>query len=269
MNQGEALAREGSPFEVLDGLRQQLATHRLYGRLTTTRNVAIFMKHHVWAVWDFMSLVKALQRSLTCVDLPWRPVGNAEIRYLINDIVAGEESDLDRHGRRTSHFEMYLAAMRGIGATTGRIGRFIELISNGVPVARALEEADAPPASADFVRQTFGVIERGKAHEIASLFTYGREDVIPTMFLGILDRLETPAGVDPADLRYYLQRHVEVDGDHHGPMARRMVGILTDGDPIRTREAVEAARRSLLARVSLWNAIADGCDRTGDGGAIV
>ena len=269
MNQGEALAREGTPFEILDGVRQQLATHRLYGRLTTTRNIAIFMKHHVWAVWDFMSLVKALQRSLTCVDLPWRPVGNAEIRYLINDIVAGEESDLDRHGRRTSHFEMYLAAMRGIGATTETIEHFIELLGSGVPVTQALVESDAPPASAEFVRQTFEVIERGRVHEIASLFTFGREDVIPTMFLGILDQLEMPAGVDLSDLRYYLQRHVEVDGDHHGPMARRMVGILTDGDPSRTREAVEVARRSLLARVSLWDAIADRCDRIGDGGAIV
>ena len=176
-------------------LRERLSSHQLYSRLTTPRNIAIFMKHHVWAVWDFMSLVKALQRQLTCVELPWRPVGDPEIRYLINDIVVGEESDLDRHGRRTSHFEMYLEAMKGIGATTTRIEHFIALLGEGTPVDRALYLAGAPEASARFVRHTFEVIGRGKIHEIASLFTYGREDVIPTMFIGMLDRLEVPDGV--------------------------------------------------------------------------
>lgn len=119
MNSGEARAAEISPFAALDSLRVRLARHELYSRLTTTRNIAIFMKHHVWAVWDFMSLVKALQRQLTGIDLPWRPVGDPEIRFLINDIVVGEESDLDRHGRRTSHFEMYLEAMKGSGQRPG------------------------------------------------------------------------------------------------------------------------------------------------------
>jgi len=263
MNHGEALAMESSSFADLAALRERLSSHELYSRLTTPRNIAIFMKHHVWAVWDFMSLVKALQRQLTCVELPWRPVGDPEIRYLINDIVVGEESDLDRHGRRTSHFEMYLEAMKGIGATTTRIEHFIALLGEGMPVDRALDLAGAPEASARFVRHTFEVIGRGKIHEIASLFTYGREDVIPAMFIGLLDRLEVPDGVELADLRYYLERHIEVDGDHHGPLARRMIEILCQGEPTRHAEAVEAARRALAARLELWEAIVAKCDPSG------
>ena len=264
MNSGEARAAEISPFAGLDSLRVRLAHHELYSRLTSSRGIAIFMKHHVWAVWDFMSLVKALQRSLTCVDLPWRPTGDPEVRHLINDIVTGEESDVDRHGQRGSHFEFYLTAMKGVGASTRRIETFIELIGGGTPVSEALVEAGAPPASARFVNQTFDVIERGRIHEIASLFTYGREDIIPAMFIGVLDRLDVPAGVELADLRYYLERHVEVDGDHHGPLARRMVAMLCKGDAARLGEAVEAARLALEARLALWDAIVARCDQQGE-----
>lgn len=248
-------------FDSLDDLRGRLREHELYGRLTTHRNIAVFMKHHVWAVWDFMSLVKVLQNRLTCVDAPWLPVGDPEVRYLINDIVVGEESDLDRHGRRSSHFEIYLAAMKGLGARTVRIERFIELLAGGVTVEAALDQVGAPRAAAAFVGQTFSVISRGRLHEIASVFTFGREDVIPTMFLGMLDRLESSGGIDLADLRYYLERHIEVDGDHHGPLARRMIEILCDGDQQRYREAVEAARAALECRIALWDAIVAKFDR--------
>lgn len=259
----EAYASDLSAFAVLDDLRARLKGHALYGRLTSPRNIAIFMKHHVWAVWDFMSLVKALQGHLTGITVPWRPVGDAEVRYLINDIVLGEESDLDRQGRRASHFEMYLAAMRGLQASTGRIERFVGLLEEGRTVGEALELVEAPQTSADFVRQTFRVIERGRIHEIASLFTFGREDIIPTMFLGMLDRLEGGEAIDLADLRYYLERHVEVDGDHHGPLARRMVELLCGGDPQRYREAVMVARTALEARLALWDGILAKCEAEG------
>lgn len=242
--------------EATAGIRSRLADHELYASLTSHRSIAVFMEHHVWAVWDFMSLLKALQRHLTCVDMPWTPKGDPEIRYLINDIVIGEESDVDRHGRRTSHFEMYLAAMRGLGASTAAIEQFVELVGNGIDISRALDAVGAPAASARFVRRTFEVIQRGRVHEIAAVFTLGREDVIPTMFLGILDRLEGGGEVDTADLRYYLERHVEVDGDHHGPLARRMVERLCGSDPLCWQEATEAAQVALSERLVLWNAVA-------------
>ena len=245
--------------EATSEIRSRLAGHDLYARLSSHQAIALFMEHHVWAVWDFMSLLKSLQRQLTCVETPWTPKGEAEIRYLINDIVIGEESDLDRHGHRTSHFEMYLAAMRGLGASTLKIEQFVELVGNGIEVSRALDAVGAPAASAVFVRQTFGVIQRGRAHELAAVFTYGREDVIPTIFLGILDHLGDAEGVDISDLRYYLERHVTVDGDHHGPLARRMVGMLCGDDPLRWQDAADAARNALIARLELWDAIAANC----------
>ena len=247
--------------QAIQPLRERLATHPLYQSLTTAPGIVRFMEHHVWAVWDFMSIVKALQRSLTCVIHPWRPQGDPEIRYLINDIVTGEESDLDRHGRRQSHFEIYLTAMRGMGASTRSIEQFLALLEAGAAVPAALQAAGAPLAAARFVEATMAVVERGRPHEVASLFTFGREEVIPTMFLGILDRLQPPSGTDLDDLRYYLERHVEVDGGHHGPLARRMVELLVGGDPQRLTEAREVAKAALRERLALWDGVVGDCHR--------
>jgi hypothetical protein len=242
-------------------LRKRLAAHPLYGLLTTPRRIALLMEHHIWAVWDFMSVLKGLQRSLTCVSHPWRPLGNPEIRYLINDIVIGEESDLDRNGHRQSHFEIYLQAMAGVGASTAAIERFLARLEMGASLSSALVEAGPPPAAARFVRGTMSVIERGRVHEIASLFTFGREEIIPSMFLGLLDRLGAPEGVDLADLRYYLHRHIEVDQGHHGPLARRMVELLIDGDSRRLAEATRVAETALLDRLALWDGVVTACQR--------
>lgn len=242
--------------------RTKLQTHPLYSILTSRQNVARFMEYHVWAVWDFMSLLKALQQHLTCTTTPWVPVGDAETRFLINEIVVGEESDVNRHGVRMSHFEMYLDAMQEVGGSTAAIEAFVDVLRSGVDVASAMKHVGAPQASQDFVSFTMDVISGGKAHEIASVFTYGREEIIPTMFLGILDSLEHNEGSRFSDLRYYLERHVEVDGGHHGPLAERMVELLCADHEQRYEEAAAIAKRALEHRIALWDAVAQEC-RTG------
>lgn len=227
--------------------------------MTSTQNIARFMEYHVWAVWDFMSLLKSLQRHLTCTSVPWVPVGNAETRFLINEIVVGEESDVNRHGVRTSHFEMYLAAMNEVGASTEAITAFVDHVVRGVPVADAMQLVGTPQAAQDFVLGTMNVIAAAKPHEIASVFTFGREEIIPTMFLGILDTLERNEGARYDDLRYYLERHVEVDGGHHGPLAERMVELLCSNNEQYYADAIVVAQRALQQRVALWDAVADAC----------
>lgn len=242
-----------------EDLRSELSNHRLYKVLNSVKGVSIFMEHHVFAVWDFMTLLKALQRGLTCVEVPWVPRGNADTRYLINEIVVGEESDVDRHGVRTSHFEMYRHAMLGLGASTTAIDTLTSAVAEGRSIEDAILLGAPPEASARFVRSTMDVVQNGRLHEIASVFTFGREDVIPTMFLGMLDHIPTGDAAVFDDLRYYLQRHIDVDGDHHGPLALAMVEQLIGDDQLKAEQALAAARSALHHRIALWNAVADAC----------
>jgi len=240
----------------IGGERLALLEHRLYGQLRTLEHLAVFMEHHVFAVWDFMSLLKALQVRLTCASVPWLPLGNAQVRRLVNEIVLGEESDALPGGGAASHFELYLQAMREAGADTAQVEDFIRQLEAGQTVAGALEQAGVPAAVGAFVRHTFAVIERGRPHEIAAAFTYGREDLIPEMFTRLVHGLERQFPGKLATLRYYLDRHIELDGDEHGEMGRQMVDLLCECDPRREQESTRAAVDALQSRIRLWDGIA-------------
>lgn len=242
--------------EATGDLRQQLINHRLYSVITSHDDLNIFMEHHVFAVWDFMSLLKSLQQRLTCVTTPWIPVGNAETRFLINEIVTGEETDIDQDGRRCSHFELYLAAMQQSGCDAGNIRHFLELIGNGRPVAESLAIAEVPESVADFVLHTFSVIEE-EQHIQAAVFTFGREDLIPGMFISFVKELHDQEPERISIFKYYMERHIEVDGDHHSHLAYDMTNSLCGEDDAKWMQATAAVTTALKARIALWDSIAD------------
>lgn len=238
-------------------LRDQLVNHKLYGAITSIAQLNVFMEHHVFAVWDFMSLLKSLQQQLTCVAVPWIPKGNAATRYLINEIVTGEESDVDQAGIRTSHFELYLAAMTQAGSNTGRINDLIQQIRTSGDVRAALTKNNIEAPVADFVRNTFDTIDTGKAHIQAAVFTFGREDLIPGMFISFVKELNKQHTDKATIFQYYLERHIEVDGDHHSHLAYQMTEQLCGSSEQHWQEATIAVRIALAARIALWDHILD------------
>jgi len=234
-------------------LRARLVSHPIYGRISTLADVRAFQEHHVFAVWDFMSLLKSLQRALTCTVIPWRPVGDPVARRLINEIVVGEESDDDGRGGYVSHFDLYRASMRESGASTRGIDEVLERVGRGEPVEAALESA--PPAAAAFSRVTFQIARSDSIPAIAAAFTLGREDVIPDMFRQLVRDLDGAGGARLTLLVDYLERHVALDGERHGPMAARMLASLCGDDAGAWIAARKAAEDSIHARIALWDAI--------------
>ena len=236
-------------------LRQQLFQHPLYAAIKSRSDVCIFMEHHVYAVWDFMSLLKSLQRNLTCVSIPWVPVSNAATRYLINEIVLGEECDIDLQGKRISHFELYLEAMATCGANTNLISQLTESIAAQTPLEHALSSLAIPKAALDFMRFTFDIIHNHPIHVQAAVFTFGREDLIPGMFISMINDMYLSEPERLATLKYYLERHIEVDGEQHSHLALDMTCALCGDDMEIWLAAEKAVCHALEARRKLWDAI--------------
>jgi FMN phosphatase YigB (HAD superfamily) len=243
--------------ELLRPLREQLVKHQIYHQMETADDLRVFMEHHVFAVWDFMSLLKALQRRLTSVTIPWVPQGDPNARRLINEIVLDEESDDNGEGGYTSHFELYRAAMAQSGANASAIDDFLDRLGRGDPFYEALEQAPVPEAARTFVRATWDILGSKSTHSIAAAFTFGREDLIPDMFRALVLDLDERFPNQLGLLRYYLERHIQLDEEHHTPLARRMVAALCETDQKKWREAEEAAQAALHARIALWDGVVE------------
>jgi hypothetical protein len=235
--------------------RQEIINHPLYGSIKTIKDLQTFTAYHVFAVWDFMSLLKKLQQNLTCVSTPWFPKGSASSRYLINEIVLGEESDVDPNGDRISHFELYLRSMALLGASTSEINHVIKDIYEGRSISEAMQKADVPDAVYAFCTHTFELIEHAPTHVLAAVFTFGREDLIPDMFHELVSRLADEYPEKISLFKYYLERHIEVDGDHHSLLALQMVEELCGNDELKWKEAADASVQALKARKLLWDGI--------------
>ena len=235
--------------------RSKLLEHPVYHQIQTLTDLKKFAGVHVFAVWDFMSLLKSLQQKLTCVQTPWVPVGSANTRYLINEIVLGEESDVDAFDNRISHFELYQQAMRQMGASTQSIDQFILTLQSGTTIEEAIEQLDCADSIKAFLSFTFKIVNHAPAHVQAAVFTFGREDLIPDMFTRLLEKLvaETPEKV--AIFKYYIERHIEVDGGHHSHLALEMVGELCGTDATKWKEAELASIEALEIRAKLWDAV--------------
>lgn len=236
--------------------KEILLQHPLYAKIKTIEDLNIFLENHVFAVWDFMSLLKALQQKLTCATTPWFATDNRETRYLINEIVLAEESDLALDGTRQSHFEMYLDAMHDSGADTSEIERFIAEVFSLKNIFVAIKKSELHSQVKEFLDFTFRVIEQGKPHEIAAAFTFGREDLIPAMFTEILQNFQQNfPETDLSKLIYYFERHIQLDADEHGPMAMQMIDELCGTDEKKWLEAETISIEALEKRIGLWDAI--------------
>jgi hypothetical protein len=239
----------------LEPLKAALLNHALYQEINSLPALHLFMEHHIFAVWDFMSLLKELQRRLCCVAVPWLPSADPLATRFINEIVLAEESDEDGKGGFISHFGLYRQAMIKCRANTATIDRFLVELRQGRPIPASLEAVGAPECVCRFVKQTFAFIEEGNPCSLASAFTFGREDLLPGVFQRIVNKLNTTIGGGLNDFNYYLHRHIGMDGDEHGPMAKRLILSLCGTDETKWQTVEQAAVTALEARRDFWDGL--------------
>ena len=240
----------------INGQREKLLKHKLYSNIESIKDLRVFTENHIYAVWDFMSLLKALQIKLTCTKTPWIPNSNSQTAYLINEIVLAEETDINQAGKRKSHYELYLDAMIDIGAEIEFPTKTINKIASSENIFMSIDKLEIHENIKEFLKFTFSVIKEGKPHKIAAIFTFGRENLIPNMFNEILREFEKNVTEgDISKLIYYFERHIELDEDEHGPMALEMVSMLAENDPKKWNEIESISIQALKKRILLWDAI--------------
>ncbi|MFA7386173.1 MAG: DUF3050 domain-containing protein [Thiohalobacteraceae bacterium] len=237
--------------------REALNRHPIYAAITDLDALRCFMEHHVFSVWDFMSLVKYLQNLIAPPACPWLPTRNTALRRFVNELVLEEESDVAPNEggtpRFTSHFELYCAAMREVGACTGDVEAFVNRLYRE-DVDKALGQAPMSLPARRFTRTTFDFIASGKPHIVAAALALGREHIVPDMFRAILARTGVDAARAPS-FHYYLDRHVHLDEELHAPLSLQLLNELCAGDPVKIAEATAAARAAVAARIAFWDGV--------------
>lgn len=229
--------------ENLSLLQESLCQHEIYNRLNDLKSLRHFMNYHVFAVWDFMSLLKSLQKEITCVEVPWRPSSySPDLVRFINQIVVGEESDLDREGNAISHFELYLKGMDEVGASPSGLFDFLP----------EMKTETLPAGVREFVSENLRLAREGDPVEVASAFFFGREKLIPSMFTSMVEVLKRE-NVEAPTFLYYLERHIEVDGEEHGPLALKCLDQLIKGSKEKEDLAMKAGLNALYLRKLLWD----------------
>lgn len=240
-----------------DGLIRQLTnrviTHQLFRMLHSLDAVRVFMEHHVWCVWDFMCLAKSIQEGLSPKD-PWHPSAYPEELFRINEILATEETDVGPQGTRTSHFQIFVRAMQRAGASTAAVEAFTAAIASGGSPLAALIDANAPVGAAEFVSVTLRHAA-GPLHVRAASFSAGREELVPYMLLE-MKKVVPWEHPELAGLRWYVDRHIELDVAQHGPSSHSILDAMIGGDEQRAAEARAAGIEALKARLNYLDEIA-------------
>lgn len=237
----------------LEATRAEIMTHRLYERISNEKQICIFMEYHIFSVWDFQSLIKSLQKQLTCVSTPWFPTKDTEARRLMNEIILDEESGPHPDGGFASHFELYLDAMQSAGADTSKIDVLLKALEEGKTLEESLDSL--PDVVSDYLKQTFRTIQGGDLTELMASFCYGREDIIPDMFRRLITNLSEKKPTRWEKLGFYFTEHIDCDETRHGPMARSMLERQCSNVMELWEKAEESAKTALIQRKNFWDGI--------------
>lgn len=243
----------------LEPLIQRIQHHPLYAQMISIENLQRFMEHHVFAVWDFMCLLKELHRRFVSIRAPWFPPEDSLSAHLIGGILREEESDRTPDQQtHCSHFELYVHAMRSLHADTRPIEHFLKRLKQGDILIHAMESAELSVIIQQFVLTTFSFFDQ-ETHILAAAFVYGREAITPVMFTPLIRQLKQAIAPSQQALLqpflHYLNRHIELDHDEHFPQALKFLYHLAGEDEKKWRDIALHARLALQARLDFLDGI--------------
>ena len=233
-------------------MSKQRASHPAL--LLTTREAAAELGVHERTLRRYMSSGLLVYRRL--------PGGHYRIpEESIRNLWGGEDSSNLDGGRRPQGTDRPSAGVSGTGSAMSEIGAdrraidgYLGRLEGGADPVAALNHQDIPDFVRDFVASTLGVALHGKPHEVAASFCHGRENLLPDVLTGIQRGLGP--NIDQAPIfRHYLQRHITLDHDEHGPLALRLLSELCGDDAEKLAEANRAGVESITARSRLWDGI--------------
>ena len=238
--------------------KEQLFKHSIYANINSIPTLQIFMQNHVFAVWDFMALLKFIQNKVTCTQIPWIPASNPTVSRFFNEIVLSEESDEISKGVYLSHFELYLKVMEEIGSDTSTIRNFIEDLKIGDSWQKSLKNVEknflVSKITLNFVKTTLDLVESKPLHIIMAFFLYGREDPIPEMFQRIISTLQEKK-INCSYFEKYLSRHISIDEQDHSPMAKNALLEVCGNNEQIWKDVGDYGVLAIQARIQLWDGI--------------
>ena len=252
--------------EQLAPLIEKIKNHAIYADIDSIENLRIFMENHVFAVWDFVCLLKELYSRLVTTRAPWFPPKDPYSAHLISRILVEEENDHTPDGQAyCSHFELYCQAMKAIRANTLPIRFFLSHLEQCGILIAAMEFAELSVAIQQFILTTFSFFDQDP-HILAAAFVYGREAITTAMFTPLVQQLQhaipqsQQACIQP--LLYYLNRHIELDHHEHFPQALKILHLLAGEDEEKWREIAVHARLALQARLNFLDHIQSSIQRS-------
>jgi hypothetical protein len=172
----------------------------------------------------------------------------------INEIVLSEESDYIDGIGYVSHFEIYLEAMKEIDADSSKILELIDCVDRKGSVYEGINNLDILDEVKDFIKFDLDTALSGDLPKIVGSFTLGREKVIPNMFEHIVQSVADASATNK--FTTYLNRHIDIDGDRHGPLSSKLLDKLCCSDK-NLEVAYQAGIDSLNLRLKVWDKISE------------
>lgn len=246
-------------YEMLQKMQIKLQGHQIYHSIITPSDLKTFMEHHVFAVWDFMSLVKRLQRDLTSTNLVWESKEYKVATRMINEIILGEESDDITDEGYISHFELYKKAMNEVNAEKKQINCLTDSLKQYHEPNKILKYLSTQTCTNEdvkkFISETFKVIIDKSTSFNLGYFYYGREHAIPPMFQKLHDSICVNRNTPCPNMKKYLIRHIQVDSESHAPMSEIMMKEVSNGDETEEKEMIIGGIYAIENRIDFWTNI--------------